>query len=293
MLPYDFSKENFFETGYVAEGFTTYYGDLFLARGGSIDPENYLKRLNKYIIRHFDNGGRFNRSLAESSIDLWLDGYEDGIPARKVSIYVKGAIVALMLDLQLLAESQGATRLDDLMKYLWSRFGDNKKGYTTNDLLQGLQSISGKDYSGFIELYVYGCEPVENLLDQLLRKFGCKLETTHPSNPLERHLGIRIKDGEENIQVQHVAALSPAYGKVCVNDHILELDGQPINHAQMRDIRLKDSTSMLVNRSGQQIRIEMKKGDILYFTNFKIKRVEKAAKEAARLFDVWLKGQNA
>jgi hypothetical protein len=34
LLPYDFSRENYFPTGYVAEGLTTYYGDLFLARSG-------------------------------------------------------------------------------------------------------------------------------------------------------------------------------------------------------------------------------------------------------------------
>jgi len=34
MLPYDFTKENYARTGYVYEGFTTYYGDLLLLTSG-------------------------------------------------------------------------------------------------------------------------------------------------------------------------------------------------------------------------------------------------------------------
>ena len=30
MYPYDYSQENYFRTGYVAEGVTTYMGDLML-----------------------------------------------------------------------------------------------------------------------------------------------------------------------------------------------------------------------------------------------------------------------
>ena len=32
MMPYDYTQENYFRTGYVAEGITTYYGDYLLAR---------------------------------------------------------------------------------------------------------------------------------------------------------------------------------------------------------------------------------------------------------------------
>ncbi|MCZ8286097.1 MAG: M61 family peptidase, partial [Bacteroidia bacterium] len=34
MLPYDFTKENYARTGYVYEGFTTYYGDVMLLSSG-------------------------------------------------------------------------------------------------------------------------------------------------------------------------------------------------------------------------------------------------------------------
>ncbi len=288
LLPYDFSRENFFETGFIAEGFTTYYGDLFLVRSDVITVDDYLRRLNKYIKLHFDNGGRFHRSLAESSIDLWLDGYEEGTPARKVSIYVKGAIVGLMLDLQLMLHSSGKIRLDDLMRYLWHQFGENKKGYKTADILYGLKKITGKDHTQFFDRFIYGCDPVEKDLDQLLNRFGCKLMTTHPANPVEKHLGIRLRDSEAELLVQHVAPLSPAYGKICIQDRILEIDRVPINMRQLDAIQLNGTTELLVERAGQQITITIKKGNMLHFTNFEIVRLKQTTTEQDQLLVNWV-----
>ena len=90
MIPYDFQQPNLHTTGFITEGITTYYGDLILARSGVYSFNEYLKELNKLLERHFSNEGRKNYSVAESSYDLWLDGYEKGIPGRKVSIYNEG-----------------------------------------------------------------------------------------------------------------------------------------------------------------------------------------------------------
>jgi predicted metalloprotease with PDZ domain len=84
MLPYDFTKENYFRTCFVAEDCTTYYGDLFLKRAGVFNDETYIKELQVYMKRHFENSAHATQSLADSSFDLWLDGYEKGIPNRKV-----------------------------------------------------------------------------------------------------------------------------------------------------------------------------------------------------------------
>jgi predicted metalloprotease with PDZ domain len=95
MLPYDFTKENYFRTCFVAEGCTTYYGDLFLKRAGVFNDETYIKELQVYMKRHFENSAHATQSLTDSSFDLWLDGYEKGIPNRKVSVYHKGALVGI------------------------------------------------------------------------------------------------------------------------------------------------------------------------------------------------------
>ena len=49
MLPYDFSKENHARTGFVYEGFTTYYGDLLLLSSGVFTNEQYFETLEERL----------------------------------------------------------------------------------------------------------------------------------------------------------------------------------------------------------------------------------------------------
>jgi predicted metalloprotease with PDZ domain len=75
MLPYDFTKENYARTGYVYEGFTTYYGDLLLLTSGVFNTQEYFDTLEERLTKHFHNYGRFNLSVAHSSWDTlvrWL-----------------------------------------------------------------------------------------------------------------------------------------------------------------------------------------------------------------------------
>ena len=47
MMPYDYTQENYFRTGYVAEGVTTYYGDYMLARAGVFSATQYFEELSR------------------------------------------------------------------------------------------------------------------------------------------------------------------------------------------------------------------------------------------------------
>ncbi|MBK6987685.1 MAG: M61 family metallopeptidase [Bacteroidetes bacterium] len=75
MMPYDYTKENYSQLGYVYEGVTTYYGDQILARADVYSIDQFFVELNIRLQKHFDNPGRFNMSVADSSFDTWLDGY--------------------------------------------------------------------------------------------------------------------------------------------------------------------------------------------------------------------------
>ena len=92
MFPYDYTKENYFRTGYVAEGVTTYMGDLMLHKAKVTTWEEFKKTQNQNLERHLMNYGRMNLSVADSGFDSWLDGYKVGSPNRKVSIYADGAL---------------------------------------------------------------------------------------------------------------------------------------------------------------------------------------------------------
>lgn len=224
-MPYDFSTENYFRTGYVAEGFTTYYGDLFLYRSGVFTDEQYQKELNLLLKRHFDNFGRFNLSLADSSTDLWIDGYSQGIPNRKVSIYVKGAIVAFMLDLEIRRHTGGKSSLDDVMRKLWNSFGKTGRGYSEDDIKWICSETAGTDLADFFTRFVEGKEDEEEYLRELLSHSEWSLEKT--DNPLagERAFGLRVSSKDGKTEVDATQPGSPADEVLVKDDEIVSVDG--------------------------------------------------------------------
>lgn len=175
LLPYDFTKENYFETGFVVEGVTTYFGDLALVQSGVISKEEYLKELSTVCMRHFVKDGKANQSLVESSIDLWVDGYEAGIPHKKVSIYNKGALVALLLDLKIRNKYNHSRSLYTLMQNMWENFGKKAIGYSINDYKTEAENIFGEPLDEYFKNYIYGTKTLEPSLNKELSKVGLEL----------------------------------------------------------------------------------------------------------------------
>lgn len=288
MQPYNFSRENYFETGYVAEGFTTYYGDLMLARAGAFNFEEYFNELNILFKRHFENFGRLNRSLAESSVDLWIDGYTPGIPDRKVSIYVKGAIVALLLDLQLRKSSNNEKSLDDVMRLLWNRYGKTQQGYTPNDIVKTIKELGGKETEEIISKYVYSTANEELLLQELLEYVGCSLTKEQSQHWHENFFGFRIKASDEKTFIDLIVPESPADKALVKGDQILKVNQEPVsgNFAALCDGQ--EELEMEVLRNHQSKVVKMRRSTNEYLPTYSIKKSNEAGKIEKENFKNWL-----
>jgi predicted metalloprotease with PDZ domain len=177
LLPYDFTKENYFPTCFVVEGATTYYGDLFLRRSGVFDDTAYLRELQIYLKRHFEQSRYAMQSLVESSFDLWLDGYEKSIPNRKVSVYQKGALVTLILDLSIRKLHQHQRSFDDVMRQLWNNFGIPFAGYSLEDYRQVVEQVAGQPLQWYWDECILGNAPLENRLNEALAWVGLQMIT--------------------------------------------------------------------------------------------------------------------
>ena len=223
---YVFSQEIYFETGYVAEGFTTYYGDLMLVRGGVYGLDWYLRALNRVLKRHFLNLGRFNLSVVDSSVDLWLDGYAAGAPNRRSSIYVEGAVVALVLDLYIRLKSEAESSLDDVMRTLWNDFGQTGRGYEKGDIEAIAEKLCGQPVRELFSAYVDGVESIVPLLTTLVNSFGLLLTEKLPEAGHERDLGFRIKTEGSKHLIAHIHPDSSAYHMLSTDDELLEVNGE-------------------------------------------------------------------
>lgn len=211
MLPYDYKKENYSRLGYVYEGVTTYYGDLFLARCGVYSVQQFFNEIDVRLQKHFDNAGRFNLSVADSSFDTWLDGYNPGIPGRKSSIYDEGCITALMTDLLIRKATNSANSLDDVMKTLYNDFGKKKLGYTDHDYISLVEFVSGRSMSDFFLDHVYGVENDETLLEDLLSHAGCELVKKPSADHAERNFGFKTVIQDKATVVTSIWKDSPAF----------------------------------------------------------------------------------
>lgn len=222
--PYDYQHENYSPLGYVYEGFTTYYGDLFLLRSGVFNWESYVEEVDVYLKRHFDNYGRYNHSLHTSSIDTWVDGYGGpAAPHRRVSIYAEGMLSALCLDLEIRRRTQNEHSLDTLMRRLYA---DAVNGLTYDEarLLELLYEITNSSFEAFFEMHYQRPLSRELALTEALHWVGCTLRQTPSENKEERLLGLRVKAGGEAGTVVMVAPGSPANAVGLVaEDALLEI----------------------------------------------------------------------
>lgn len=205
----------FSELGYVYEGFTTYYGDLFLARCGVLNFEEYLDEVNAYLLRHTVNYGRYNHGLHESSVDTWVDGYSSlqSAPHRRVSIYAEGMLQALHLDLTLRHFSGNTLSLDDLMRFLWQEHCRNpKQGYREADLIDWCERHlpAACDWTSYFREHYAQAMSLENRLGTMVRTVGCEMILGPCEDSIKRYMGVQMLWNKGLPTVEHTVPGSPA-----------------------------------------------------------------------------------
>lgn len=289
LLPYAFNKESYFTTGYVAEGFTTYYGDIFLLRSKVFNKAIYFENLNKSLQRHLDNFGRFNLSLAESSHDLWLDGYASIAPNRKVSIYVKGSLVALMLDLTIRKMSNNRSSLDDVIRNLWQNFGLTNTGYTSEDIQTIAESFAGNSLEAFFADYVYGTQPIEKTLNHLLNHIGYTLKEQQNESPSASIYGFSTIQNNQTTVVNAIALGAPAEGQLSLNDELIAVDGRKINNNLDKLIREKTEITLSLFRNHRLLQVKLKKDNSMFYKQVMIEQQQEVSVQAKQNFKAWSK----
>ena len=199
LFPYDFEKENYSKMGYLAEGVTTYYGDLFLKRSGVFSTDQFIKQINKTLDRHFFNYGAQNLSVADSSFDSWLDGYARGIPNRKASIYTEGSLLALATDLIIRSSSDGKKSLDSVINNLFHNYSKKGKGVKEKDYKRELEAAAGVSLDYLWNNYYYGTGNYFELLKPVLSKFGFGLTKTNNPKSLAGEYGLYTESTSNKI----------------------------------------------------------------------------------------------
>ncbi|PKR80418.1 hypothetical protein CW751_10130 [Brumimicrobium salinarum] len=290
MVPYNFKKENYTELGYIAEGVTTYMGDLMLFKSGVFTIEQYLKELDAQIQKHMDNFGRFNYSVAASSYDTWLDGYTPGAPGRKVSIYTEGCLLAFIVDIYLLKNTANKRGLDDVMRSLYYNFGSLGKGITEKDYQAAIENIAGVSMQWFFDDYVHGTKSYSTLLVDCFEYIGIAFENEPVKDEVAAYLGAKtLKTLEKTV----IKALYPGgpldVAGAMIEDEIVAINGMAIKNNVNRWAKFfrTDDKEITINRKGEIIQLHIPESHRPYYQRYFLRLIDAPDKNQIHAFDEW------
>jgi predicted metalloprotease with PDZ domain len=134
LTPIDYHQAVVVPSLWFAEGITSYCDQFLpLTAGLGSEPE-LLEDLGQDLSRYLLTPGRQVQSLEASSQEAWVKLYRADAYAgdNQVSYYLKGAVIALVLDLHL--RRQGSA-LSKVLRTLWQDFGRRGRGYQQGDLV--------------------------------------------------------------------------------------------------------------------------------------------------------------
>ncbi|MEP7169723.1 MAG: M61 family peptidase [Bacteroidota bacterium] len=290
MLPYDYSKENYSRLGYVYEGFTTYYGDLFLARTGFFTLEKYLSEISIQLQKHIDNFGRFNYSVAQSSFDTWLDGYVPGVPGRKTSIYTEGSFIALMLDFIIRKSTEGKKSLDDVMGKLYVDFAKKNIGYTENDIQKIAEAVSNYSFTEFFANYIYKPLSFDSLLEELLSYAGLEIRKNPSTKSYERMFGFKAEHINGITKVNVIIPGSPAsFSGLSIDDEIISVNGYKVenNLNQLCSYFYKDEITLNVFSFKKLEEVKLKTTAHSFFEQYQIVEMVNKSADQSNFLQSW------
>jgi predicted metalloprotease with PDZ domain len=237
--PFDYSRENYTRQLWAMEGVTEYYTDILLLRAGLITPERYRELLAEAIASLQSQPGRAQQSLEQSSFDAWIKLYrpDENTLNSAISYYLKGAQVALLLDLEIRQRTASERSLDDVLRYLYRTYPIDGPGIPEDGgyraAVEAVVSSAtapgdARSFATFFARFIAGTDELD--YDRALGYAGLRLDWSHERRPEDGRapawLGLKLKTENGRPKVSAVLSDSPAYlAGIAAGDELLALDG--------------------------------------------------------------------
>jgi len=276
--PFSFEEANMSGELWFAEGFTSYYTNLFLTRAGLMSQENYINSLNGTFNYVWNSPGRSFFNPIEMSYQApFVDAATSVDPVNRgntfISYYSYGSALGLALDLALRNE-KGNLNLDDFMKSVWKTYGKKEKPYTVDDLNQALNKYAGKLFGDYFFSHFIYKSAMPNY-EPLFKRVGVVLKRDSE----KVFLGVSTSNGivRNNAQIG-----SPAY-KAGINsgDKIIAIDNHVVGNRNsvntiLSNYTIGDTATIQFSRYNQLRTIKVK---LIKDPSYTIMTYEKAGLE--------------
>lgn len=256
--PFDYDNENYTTDLWIAEGFTAYYEDIALRYANIITPEAYLN-IMAYDINMVENApGRKYQSVAEASYDAWIKAYRpnENSANTTISYYSKGAVLAMLLNLEIINDSHAKYSLDNVMRYMYDEYyKTEKRGYTDAEFKAGLEKFAEKNLDDFYKKYVTGVDDID--YNKYLGYAGYKI-TDQLAGENVPYLGINTSNVNGKIAVTSVQRNGPGWvAGINADDQVTAINGNAITNMQdaLNGKKVGDKITVTVLRDGLSIEL--------------------------------------
>ncbi|MGH2575426.1 MAG: M61 family metallopeptidase [Ignavibacteria bacterium] len=290
LTPYDYTKENYTEELWIAEGGTSYYDGLMVLRTGIYDVEDFYKEIIKSVEEERRRPGNRLQSVAESSFDAWVK-YWKGNPQSynaETDYYNKGAAVSLVLDLEIRSRTNNKHSLDDVFRTMFERFPLGGTGYSNSDFQKVCEELCSSSFQQFFDDFVYGTEPIE--WEKFLSYAG--IELSSEDSTVVPVAGLIASQRSNKIIISEVISGSSAEDAGFLQgDEIVAVDGSRLSYREMEE-RIKELNA------GENLKLTIFRNDKLKeFTltlqnrkiaNYNIKKISNPTDLQKAIYESWL-----
>jgi hypothetical protein len=138
------------------EGFTQYYGYITPYRIGLYSKEQFISYL-KNDYREYMQKYEASEDIALSRVNEGIarkEGRDQAESIRNFIMYRKGALIASLMDDEIIRITDGKKSLDDLISYMLVKYRD--KEYSTDDILTSINAVTDSDFTKFFSDFIYG-----------------------------------------------------------------------------------------------------------------------------------------
>ncbi|MFO0601291.1 MAG: PDZ domain-containing protein [Myxococcaceae bacterium] len=162
LVPFDYAQENYTELLWFFEGGTSYYDNLLTRRAGLMGGGRYLTRMGESLTSLHTTPGRKVMPLVDASMVAWTKHYrpDENTPNTAISYYLKGEIVCLLLDLTIRRATNDQRSLDDVLRLLWKRFGD-ESGVPEGGVEAACSEVAGTSLQAFFDRALRGTSELD------------------------------------------------------------------------------------------------------------------------------------
>ncbi len=290
IMPYDFTKENYTEELWLAEGGTDYYTMMLTRRAGFNTVERTIDALATMIRNAKARPGRNLQSVVESSFDAWVKLWKNTQNAfnAEVDYYEKGEQVTLLLDLEIRQRSASRASFDDAMRALYKRFPLGKKGYTNADVQKISEELTKSSFAEFFADYVHGKKEID--FAKFLGYAGLEVVETKRDNAAP-DLGILVASAGERSIIRRVIAGSAAQAAgLDLGDELLALNGKRVRsndlNERLKDYKVGDKVTLTVFRDEQLRQIEVTLQAPA--PDYEVQRVKEPSALQKKIYTSWL-----